>query len=88
MTPHIPIVDNWSDVQNRKWVGGTPHIPIEYILSNLYIRVGTLQKILRYLRSRGGTPHIPIDGISELGWDTAQDYKMFLKQGGDTAHSN
>ena len=70
--------------RSKQKVGGegTPHIPIEYILSDLYIRVGTLQKILRYLRSRGGTPHILIDGISELGWDTAQDYKMFLKQGG------
>ena len=43
--------------------GGTPHIPIEGIWSDIQARVGTPHKILRCLRSKGGgTPHIPIEG--------------------------
>ena len=34
--------------------GGTPHIPIWNIWSNVQTRVGTPHKILRCLRSRGG----------------------------------
>ena len=45
----------------RIW-GGGPHIPIEDILSDFDIRVGTPQTILRCWRSRG-TPNIPIEGI-------------------------
>ena len=59
--------------------GGTPHIPIEGIWSDIQARVGTLHKIPRRLRSRRGeTPHIPIEGI----WSDGQT------RGGDTAHGN
>ena len=38
--------------------GGTPHTPIEGILSNIQARVGTPHKILKCWITRGGTPHI------------------------------
>ena len=65
----IPIEGIWSYFQSRgtgvptqnfkmfKKQGGTPHIPIEDILSDFDIMVETLQKILRYCRSRGDTEH-------------------------------
>ena len=49
--------------------------------------MGTLHKILRYLisRGRGDTAHFNLGhlvGCSNLGGDTAQNFKMFEKQGG------
>ena len=43
-------------------MGGTPHIPIKDIWSDVQTRVGTPHKTLRYFRSRGWTPHIPFEG--------------------------
>ena len=73
-------------------MGGTPHIPIEVIWSDVQTRVGTPHKILRCLRSRGGgTPHIPIEVrvgtphkvLEQFGWGhrTALKGKMEPRSG-------
>ena len=63
-----------------KNLGGGPNIPIEDILSDFDIMVGTPQKILRCWRSRGGHRTFPLR-VSELGGDNAHNSKMFLNLG-------
>ena len=57
--------------------GGTPHIPIEGIWSDIQSRVG---------RSRRGTPHIPVEGKNPVRGVGTPHIKYKYYRGGDTAH--
>ena len=71
--------------------GGTPHIPIWIIWSDVITRVGTPHKILRYFWSRGGghrTFKLRLSGqIFKLGWGHRTKFYDVWEAGGGGHHT-